>query len=97
MPGALAATVLDLRGWRELPTSERHLILRAWLAQWRGALYDVDLNLIEALDVRALGHAASAPLVWPRVFGDGAALSGILITARRATSGEQVTVVFLLD
>jgi tRNA(Ile)-lysidine synthase len=51
----LDALVLDLCDWRELPTGERWLVLRAALRRVRGSLAHVDLGLVERLDALAAG------------------------------------------
>ncbi len=86
-PGAASAIVADLRALED-----------------RGARQSAAVLVDDADDPQAVKAALAAAFDDPAVtdlsvytIGDGAALSGILITARRATSGEQVTVVFLLD
>lgn len=86
-PGADHAIVAELRGLDE-----------------RSARQSAGVLVDDAEDPQAVQAALSAAFDDPAVsdlavykIGDGAALSGILVTARRATSGEQVTVVFLLD
>ena len=70
----------------------------------RGARQSAGVMLDEAEDPQAVQAVLAAAFDDPAVtelavyrIGDGAALAGILITARRATAGELVTVVFLLD
>jgi len=86
-PGAVPAIVTELRALED-----------------RGARQAAGVLVDDADDPQAVQAAASAAFDEPAVtdlavytIGDGAALAGILITARRAPSGEQVTVVFLLD
>ena len=94
--------------WRQVytrpPTAEHAIVAELRGLEDRGARQSAGVLLDDADDPQAVQAALSAAFDDPAVtelavytIGDGAALSGILVTARRATSGEQVTVVFLLD
>ena len=68
------AMAIEVSDWSALPTGERHLLLRAWLAAFVGRLAEVDFALIDALDTLAAGRADAQPLAWPRVLGDATAV-----------------------
>ena len=55
--GGLAAGLLDVVGWGELPDAERWLVLRAFCERVAGDLQDHDLAAAERLDALALGPA----------------------------------------
>jgi tRNA(Ile)-lysidine synthase len=69
----LDVLVMEVGEWLEMPPAERHLVLRALLARWRGHLADVDFQAIATLDhLCAFRHDAGG-LRLPKSFGEAVA------------------------